>query len=461
MADRALGWYPPTQVQMGTRMAERTGQHAIVVGAGMGGLAAAAALAPHFARVTLLDRDRLPDDASVRMGVGQGAHTHQLIKGGEEALERLLPGFTKSLQAAGGVDLRMGLDIKFLDFGGVLPDEDCGFSVTALSRPVYEKLLRDAVAALPGVTIRDETPVRRFTIEAGACTGVELETGETLAADLVVDATGMNGPLAQQLADDGHAAFETESVKINVAYTTGRFAQPPEYRGEKKGFFVLPGPPSSSFGLLLPIENNQWILSLGARGPNAVPRDLDGFLANAKSYPTPDIYDRIRNAELKSDLRTFRKTFVTRRRFDKSTSWPSRLIPIGDAFSSVNPTYGQGMSVAALQADMLSNLLAKHSDLDTLAAAYLPSAFEISDRAWGLAINSDYVYDETEGERPHNFAVSRAIAGVLRKLCDTDPEFVVFRYRLGHMLETNDALRSGALAIKFFTALQGAMAPPA
>jgi 2-polyprenyl-6-methoxyphenol hydroxylase-like FAD-dependent oxidoreductase len=440
-------------------MTANLGNHAIVVGAGMGGLAAAAALAPSFTRVTILDRSSLTADIAVRLGAGQGAHTHQLLKGGEDALERLLPGFTAALQQAGGVDLRMGLDIKFLDFGGVLPDHDAGFSVTALSRPAYEALLRGRVAALPNVTIRDETPVKRFIIEAGRCTGLELETADVLSADLVADATGMTGPLAQQLAEDGHARFETENIRINVAYTTGRFAMPPEYRGEKKGFFVLPGPPSTGFGLLLPIENNEWILSLGARGANPVPRDLPGFLANAKGFPASDIYDRIRNAELRSDLRTFRKTFVTRRRFDTSAAWPARLIPIGDTFSSVNPTYGQGMTVAALQADTLANLLAAQPPLDSLASAYLPAAFEISDRAWGLAINSDYVYAETEGERPPNFPVARAMASVLRKLCETDPDFITFRYRLGHMLDTNETLRSGPLAMRFFAALQGAMAP--
>ena len=80
---------------------------------------------------------------------------------------------------------------------------------------------------------------------------------------------------------------------------------------------------------------------------------------------------------------------------------------------------------------------------------------------WSLSVNSDYVYPETEGDRPANFAVARALAATLRKLCDTDPEFLNFRMRLAHMLETNNSLREGPLAIKFFTALQGAMAPPA
>ena len=38
--------------------------HAVVIGAGMGGLAAAKAVAPYFDKVTVLERDALPDGPS-------------------------------------------------------------------------------------------------------------------------------------------------------------------------------------------------------------------------------------------------------------------------------------------------------------------------------------------------------------------------------------------------------------
>jgi 2-polyprenyl-6-methoxyphenol hydroxylase-like FAD-dependent oxidoreductase len=442
-------------------MAKQLGSTAIVVGAGIGGLAAAAALASRFDKVLVLDRDALPNSGEPRAGIGQGSHTHTLLKGGEASLETLLPGFTEALYREGGIKLRVGMDLKFFDFGGMMPDCDAGFAVTAMSRPLYEKVLRDMVAAQSGVDIRFGVDVKRFQIEGRRCTGVELETGERLAADLVVDATGMNGPLAQQLAEDGHAAFETQNVKINVVYATAKFRQPPKYRGERLGFFVLPGPPSPYFGLMLPIEDNQWIVSLGGRGANVPPRDLDGFRDYASKYPTQDIYERIRDAEPTSDIRLFRKTFATRRRFDKASWWPERLIPIGDAISSVNPTYGQGMSVAALQAGELARQLGERGSLDGLTAAYIPAAFAISERAWGLAINSDYVYPETEGERPPNFPVVRNMAAVLRRLAQEDVDFRIYRQRMGHMLETDAGLREGPLAMRFFAALQGSMAPPA
>jgi 2-polyprenyl-6-methoxyphenol hydroxylase-like FAD-dependent oxidoreductase len=434
------------------------GSKAIVVGAGIGGLAAAAALSQHMSDVLVIDRDILLHDNAARLGVGQGAHTHQLLKAGELALERLLPGITDDFVAAGAVKMTVGRDVKVYDFGGWMDDCDAGFTVTSLSRPAYEGVLRRRVVALENVRFHSETPVRRFVVEDGHCTGVQLEDGAILAADLVVDSTGLTAPLLHQLQEEGHAEFPTEEIRINVAYTTGRFRRPEKWRDDQIGYFVLPSPPDTHFGLMLPIEDGQWILSLGARGGAVPPRDLQAFKEYAKGLVEPHVYERIKDAEVVGELRTFRKPTATRHRIWEATKWPQRLIPIGDAMSSVNPTYGQGMTVAACEADALETLLAGQTPLDYLVKAYLAIAGEISGRAWSLSTNSDYVYPETEGERPANFAMSRALAATLRKLADEDMEFRHLRYRLVHMLETADALRSGPLAGRFFTALQGSMA---
>jgi 2-polyprenyl-6-methoxyphenol hydroxylase-like FAD-dependent oxidoreductase len=434
------------------------GSKAIIVGAGIGGLAAAAALSKHFTAVEIIDRDTLPDHLAPRLGVGQGAHTHQLLKAGELALERLLPGITQDFIAAGAVEMTVGRDIKVFDFGGWMDDCDAGFTVTSLSRPAYESVLRRRVAALPNVTLHGETPVRRFAITDGKCTGVELEDGSHVAADLVVDSTGLTAPMLKQLVEDGHAEFPTEEIRINVAYTTARFRKPDAWRDEQLGFFILPSPPHNEFGLLLPIEDGQWILSLGRRGGDAPPRDPDAFKAYAQGLVAPEVFERIKDAETVGDLRTFRKPTASRNLIWQATKWPAGLIPIGDAMSSVNPTYGQGMTVGACEADALETILAARSSLDDIAAEYLPVAGEISGRAWSLSTNSDYVYPQTEGERPANFAMSRAVAATLRKLADADPEFRILRYRLVHMVDTAKALQEGPLAVRFFTALQGSMA---
>ena len=53
--------------------------HAVVVGGGMAGLLTARVLVDHFERVTLVERDALPDSAQHRKGVPQGHMLHVLL----------------------------------------------------------------------------------------------------------------------------------------------------------------------------------------------------------------------------------------------------------------------------------------------------------------------------------------------------------------------------------------------
>ena len=59
----------------------------IVLGTSIAGLLAAKALSNHFQRVTLVDRDVLPDDTAVRRGVPQAAHAHGLRAGRRAAAD--------------------------------------------------------------------------------------------------------------------------------------------------------------------------------------------------------------------------------------------------------------------------------------------------------------------------------------------------------------------------------------
>ena len=83
------------------------GEHAIVMGAGFGGLLAARALSPHFKRVTVVDRDALPEAPAPRDGVPQGKHIHVLMPGGLGALDRLFPGRVAELIENGATAFRL------------------------------------------------------------------------------------------------------------------------------------------------------------------------------------------------------------------------------------------------------------------------------------------------------------------------------------------------------------------
>jgi choline dehydrogenase-like flavoprotein len=88
--------------------------HAAVIGGGMAGVLAARALAEHFVEVTVVERDRLPDQPDFRNGVPQARHLHTLWAGGLRALEQLLPGIEADLIAAGACPVRFPTDMRWL-----------------------------------------------------------------------------------------------------------------------------------------------------------------------------------------------------------------------------------------------------------------------------------------------------------------------------------------------------------
>ena len=82
------------------------GETAVVVGAGLAGLLAAAALSDFFKNVVVVERDRLPTRPGLRKGVPQGAHVHTLLGYAVEAFDQLVPGMIGRLYEAGAVRIR-------------------------------------------------------------------------------------------------------------------------------------------------------------------------------------------------------------------------------------------------------------------------------------------------------------------------------------------------------------------
>ena len=122
-------------------------------------------------------------------------------------------------------------------------------------------------------------------------------------------------------------------------------------------------------------------MSVGARGEDSPPTTIEQLVEYPKTFETR-VHDCISGTEATSEIRTFRKATATRRKAWEAAKWPQGLIPIGDALSSVNPTYGQGMTVAACTAEALSEMLsvraASGAGLDGVVAEYLPVAAEIA-----------------------------------------------------------------------------------
>ncbi|MFJ4183989.1 NAD(P)/FAD-dependent oxidoreductase [Kitasatospora sp. NPDC089509] len=338
--------------------------HALVLGAGIGGLCAARALSGFFERVTVVERDTFPETSDVRRGVPQGAHVHSLTPGGAQVLDEFFPGFTAEL-AAGGGTLAGALDeLDIVFFGSRLRQVPLG-RVLQVSRPFLEDRLRTRVLALPGVSLRSglEATAPIATGPAGV-SGVRLarpgepDSVEAVDADLVVDAMGRAGRGAAWLTSLGYRAPSAARLHVDVAYASRRYQVTPGTLGPARGVLIGATQARPRGAVLTQQENDAWVLSLYGFGKDHHPPTApERFLDFAADLLPADTRAALRTAEPITGISSFGYPAAVRRDFHRLRRLPEGLISIGDAVCSLNPIYGAGMTVAALEAKALRRCL--------------------------------------------------------------------------------------------------------
>ena len=443
------------------------GQQAIVIGAGMGGLTAARALADHFERVLVLEGDVLPADPLDRHGVPQGRHVHALLAGGQRALAELFPGFEDSLSSAGAVRFRVGLDMRVERPGfDPFPQRDLGFDGFAMSRPLVELTVRRRVQELPSIDLRQGCRVQELMHRAdrAAVTGVRYTDAsgrpESIDADLVIDASGRGMLTLDALAALGRVPPAETTIGVDLAYASAVFAIPDDAPKDWKGVFCFPGIGRASRGsLMLPLEGHRWIATVGGRHGDIPPGDEAGFMEYAKGLRAPTIYDAIKHAKRLGDIARFRFNESVLRHYPRVESFPRGVLPIGDAICRFNPIYGQGMSVAALEAVALGRLLAararERDPLAELAPAYFADVARIIDTPWAAAAIPDFVHPDTRGERPADFEQTVRFGAALGKLAARDPAVHRLTAEVQHLLKPRSAYQDPDLVQRVRAMMSG------
>lgn len=370
-----------------------TGQQAVVLGGSIAGMLAARVLADHFAQVTVVDRDPLSKASDHRRGVPQSRQVHVMLPRGLQAIEALLPGVTDELVEHGAA--RGGsVDATFCFSGQRLCTVDAGLTDIRASRLLVEQRIRSRVLALPAVELLDGWQAVDLLGGDGAVTGVAVRPvsgagdARTLDADLVVDATGRGSRAPAWLEAMGVARPEEDQVAAHVVYTTVEFPQRPDE--PVREIIVGPAPPAARGGAAVAIEGGRWVVTLAGRGDDHAPTDTAGFVEYARTLPIPDIHALVRDREPLTDAKVFQYRANRRRRYDRMPAFPDGLVVVGDALCSFNPVYGQGMSMAALQAQVLHRCLADGTE--RLGPRFFAAVAPDVDVAWDMATMTDAKY---------------------------------------------------------------------
>ncbi|GAA3348300.1 FAD-binding monooxygenase [Amorphoplanes nipponensis] len=425
--------------------------HAVVIGAGMAGLAAARVLADRFERVTVVDRDRLPPGPDSRRGVPQSAHPHALLAVGREALEQLFPGLTGELVERGARWVDVARDAVVWQLDGYRTRAESGVRMLAMSRPLLESCVRRRLRAVPRVAVLEETAVAGLTGRPGErVTGVALADGRTLAADLVADASGRGSRSDRWLRDLGFPPPPESVITVRVHYTTRLVRGRPAGLSGPGLVVVAESPPQHRrYGAAFSVEGGRWLVTLGGFHGAQAPTDPAGFQRFAESLPQPVIAELLRDAEPLSDPVAYTYPASRRRHFERLRRIPAGYVALGDALCSFNPVYGHGITVAAQEAVALAGCLDRHRGAGVaMARDFYRRTGRLITVAWRMAASTDFAYPGTAGPRPRALALTHWYQRKIFRAAQVSPEVVRTLVRVQHLLAPGSALLRPAMVVK-------------
>jgi 2-polyprenyl-6-methoxyphenol hydroxylase-like FAD-dependent oxidoreductase len=431
------------------------GTQAIVIGAGIGGLAAAAAIAEFFDTVIVLERDGLPATPSPRKGTPQSYHPHALLIGGQRALGELFPDFDKDLVRAGAVPFRLGLDMHE-DRPGYdpFPRRDLGLVTLGLSRPLIEHTARTRLRQFPNVIFLDRCHVLNLVpADDGSVAGVRYQDSDgeeqLLDADLVIDASARPWLTLALLKETGRPQPQQTRIGIDMNYATGVFSieQPPAW---KLAVVTPDNRASRKIGVLYKIEGDRWMAAVGERHAPQPPGDVENFLGQMRELRTSTISDVLQRATPLGGIHRF--TFLENcwRHYERLDDFPRGLLPIGDAICRFNPVHGQGMTVATMEACVLRQLLRTADDtknaLAALSAAFFVGVRPLIEGAWSMSAIPDFAHSSTRGERPANLQDILQFNTALLRAAAADADVHARMVRVRHFIDPPSGLHEPAIA---------------
>ncbi|PMB53982.1 2-polyprenyl-6-methoxyphenol hydroxylase-like oxidoreductase [Fischerella thermalis CCMEE 5201] len=399
---------------METQQKTRNGNHAIVIGSGMAGLLSARILTEHFERVTVVERDRLPQQPEIRQGVPQANHVHALLTQGYRILEEWFPGIEAKLITAGAPCVNWAMESCFFHAWGCAKRSSSDLITRTCSRPFLEWVVRGYLSSDRQVEFLSATQVKGLLTDASnsRVTGIKLRClddaqPQELTSDLVVDASGRNSVLPKWLEEIGYQSPSETVINSFLGYSTCWYELPENLQADWKVLYVTSKPPDDKRGgAIFPVEGNRWGVILVGISRDYPPTDETEFMKFARSLRTPEIYEFLKDAKPVSPIYGYRRTENCWRHYEKLTRIPDGLVAIGDAVCSFNPVYGQGMTTAALGALTLQDCLQKqyqnnqHS-LTGFTKRFQKQLVKVLETPWLMATGEDFRWETTEGGKPN------------------------------------------------------------
>jgi 2-polyprenyl-6-methoxyphenol hydroxylase-like FAD-dependent oxidoreductase len=437
---------------------ESVGQRAVVMGGSISGMLAARVLADFFDEVIIIEADDMPDIKHARKRVPQGQHSHVLLQAGQQVLERCFPNFVTELIADGSVVLDFTNDLEWFHFGNWKKRFESGIIGVQQTRPFLEWHIQRRLMDYSNINIHHNCLVVGFKFSSDQRTiqGVKVREHNDLSdndiiCDLVVDATGY-GSQSRKWMPELPSQSPVEAVKIDLFYAT-RFYQTDNSNLGWKNLMISAQLPYQPYaGVILSFEENKFGVTLGGYLKQP-PKTHEEFKAIARSLPQPHIHEFLQHAKPISDLNTYRIPSQVRNRFDRSSNMPSHLIVMGDAYCRFDPLYGQGMSVAFLEAELLGNELRsmKHrGELNTLHNRFHKKLVRLTQGPWDMAITESFRHPDISGQRPRGIKLMQWLTQKIYKASANQQDVYLALAQVMNLTTSSSAFFRPALLPKLF-----------
>ncbi|WP_235616851.1 FAD-dependent oxidoreductase [Mycobacterium montefiorense] len=430
-----------------------TRQRAIVLGASMGGLLAARALADFYHTVTVVERDRLPEGPVNRRGVPQGKHPHALLGKAVEILGHRFPGLFDQLVADGAIRWDDGdlsrfwwmIGGRLMARSSTLPDP-AAMTNYHLSRPLLEWGVRRAVRAIPNVKILEQhdfvslgTDPERLRITDVWVSKRDNDTAMRLPADLVVDATGRGSRTPMFLEQFGYDRPRSDSVDVRLAYSTLPVRIP---HGMLTEVMVAnpPTPSRPSLFAMIGCEQDTYFVCVGFLGGQDPPVAREAFLDLVAEVAPPHVTAAVRAGEPLAEVAQHRVPSNRWLRYDKLARMPEGLLVFGDAVCSFNPIYGQGMTIAAIEAEVLRDCLRRDNNIRHVQKRFHRRSAKSIRTAWGTAVRSDLALPYVPGRQSLSARMTTPYMNCILAAIETDPAVAQQLLRVLWMIDSPASL---------------------
>ncbi len=378
----------------------------VVVGAGTSGLLAAIVLARRGHEVSLVEKDPRPAPlvaadvftAWDRKGTPQTLLPHGLMSRARVLLRDRAPDLLARFHDAGATEFDMG---AFVPGGARIPADD-DLRVLFCRRPLLESALWEAAAMEPRLTIRAGVGVRGllFAADDGGCPrvqGLVTETGEELASDLVIDASGRRAPMWGWLRDAGANVPEARVEPCGLVYYSRYYALR-EAASFPRGRWLW-GPRAElpyALAIVHLADRGVFAITLGLpvdeRDLRVIRHDAAFEAMCAALPPFAPWVAPATAAAISPVLPMGGLQNVLRALVQDEEPVATGIVPIGDTLCHTNAVYGWGMALGMEHAFALADALEREPrDARALALDYHARVAAENEGRWRVSMEVDRV----------------------------------------------------------------------